>query len=161
MWPLGIPLQSLPGPSSSSGFDFGNTDFCSNAYMDLSVPLEFPQGSQASSRVETCKSGLLSSWKISQASCSVDIGIGGFLLRFHRALTPAFMSLVDAQGDCRVSAGESGVTGVHWDIRVFWNGGRSVEFLSSVKLRPPPLEVRREWGDSFPNEAGKWTLISR
>ena len=82
-------------------------------------------------------------------------------MRFHRALTPAFMSLVDAQGDCRVSAGESGVTGVHWDIRVFWNGGRSVEFLSSVKLRPPPLEVRREWGDSFPNEAGKWSLISR
>ena len=38
---------------------------------------------------------------------------------------------------------------------------RQLEFLSSVKLRPPPLEVRREWGDSFPNEAGKWTLILR
>ena len=37
--------------------------FLSSANMDLGVPLEFPQGSQASSRVETCKSILLSSWK--------------------------------------------------------------------------------------------------
>ena len=36
-----------------------------------------------------------------------------------------------------------------------------LEFLSSVKLRPPPLEVRRESQDTFPDEAGKWTLISR
>ena len=30
--------------------------------MYLGVPLEFPEGSQASSRVETCKSTLLLSW---------------------------------------------------------------------------------------------------
>ena len=36
-----------------------------------------------------------------------------------------------------------------------------LEFLSTFKLRPPPLEVRRESRDSFPDEAGKWTLISR
>ena len=36
-----------------------------------------------------------------------------------------------------------------------------LEFLSSVKLRPPPLEVRLEGFDFFPDEAGKWTLISR
>ena len=34
---------------------------------------------------------------------------------------------------------------------------RPLEFLSSVKLRPPPLEVLWEPRDSFPNEAGKWT----
>ena len=33
-----------------------------------------------------------------------------------------------------------------------------LEFLSSVKLRPPPLEVRWEHRDSFPDESGKWTL---
>ena len=38
---------------------------------------------------------------------------------------------------------------------------RQLEFLSSVKLRPPPLEVRLEGFDFFPDEAGKWTLISR
>ena len=37
---------------------------------------------------------------------------------------------------------------------------RQLEFLSSVKLRPSPLEVQRECQDSFPKEAGKWTLFS-
>ena len=36
-----------------------------------------------------------------------------------------------------------------------------LEFLSSFKLRLSPLEVRQECQDSFPDEAGKWTLISR
>ena len=38
---------------------------------------------------------------------------------------------------------------------------RPLEFLSSVKLRLPPLEVRWERQDSFPVEAGKWTLFSK
>ena len=37
---------------------------------------------------------------------------------------------------------------------------RPLEFLSSVKLSPPPLQVRQECWDSFPDEAGKWTLLS-
>ena len=37
---------------------------------------------------------------------------------------------------------------------------RPLEFLSSVKFRPPPLEVRQERRDTFPDEAGKWTLLS-
>ena len=36
-----------------------------------------------------------------------------------------------------------------------------LEFLSTVKLRPPTLELRWDRRDSFPNETGKWTLISR
>ena len=36
-----------------------------------------------------------------------------------------------------------------------------VEFLSSVKLRSPPIEVGRKGRDSFPDKAGKWTLLSR
>ena len=40
-------------------------------------------------------------------------------------------------------------------------GAQPLEFLSSVKLRLPALEVRRERQDSFPEEAGKWTLMSR
>ena len=36
-----------------------------------------------------------------------------------------------------------------------------LEFLSSVKLTPPPLEVQWECRVSFPDEAGKWTLFSR
>ena len=38
---------------------------------------------------------------------------------------------------------------------------RTLEYLSSVQLIPPPLEVEQECRDSFPDEAGKWTLLSR
>ena len=38
---------------------------------------------------------------------------------------------------------------------------RTLEFLSSVKLGPSPLEVRREHWDSFPDEEETWTLIMR
>ena len=121
--PLGIPRQSLPGPRSSSGVEARTSGFLSSADMDLGVPLEFPQGSKASSLVETRKSALLSSWKSCLASCRVDIGIGGFFLRCHRAVTPAIVFCVNPPGDCRVSAVKSGVSGVHWDIGVFGNGG--------------------------------------
>ena len=51
--PLGIPLQSVPGPRSSSGDEAGTSGILFSADMDLGVPVEFPQGSQASSRLET------------------------------------------------------------------------------------------------------------
>ena len=38
---------------------------------------------------------------------------------------------------------------------------RPLQFDWILKLRPPPLEVRLEGFDFFPDEAGKWTLISR
>ena len=60
--------------------------------MDLGVPLGHPQGIQASSRVELCKSALLSSWKSSvMLPVGLTIGISGFLLRRHRVVTPATM----------------------------------------------------------------------
>ena len=37
---------------------------------------------------------------------------------------------------------------------------RPLEFLSSVKVRQPQLEVRRQHRDSFPDKAGKGTLLS-
>ena len=36
---------------------------------------------------------------------------------------------------------------------------RTLEYLSSVQLIPPPLEVEQECRDSFPDEAGKWILL--
>ena len=57
--PLGILLQSLLGLKSSFVIEAGISGFLSSADMDLGVPLEFPQGSQASPRVETCKPAFL------------------------------------------------------------------------------------------------------
>ena len=54
--PLVIPLHLVPGPMSSFGVRAEPQDY-------LGVPMEFQQGSQASSGVETCKSGFLSTCK--------------------------------------------------------------------------------------------------
>ena len=74
--PLGIPLQSLPGPRSSSGVEACTSGFLSSANMDLGVPLGHPQGSETSSCGEPCKSALLSSQKFSvRLPVGLNIGI--------------------------------------------------------------------------------------
>ena len=40
------------------------------------------------------------------------------------------------------------------------NVGTTLEFLSPFLLRAPPLDMRRERRESFPDEAGKGSLIS-
>ena len=49
--PLGIPLETMPGPKTFCGVGVGNGGFLTSADMDLGVLLESPQGSQSSSRV--------------------------------------------------------------------------------------------------------------
>ena len=46
--PLGIPLETMPGPKTICGVGVGNGGFLSSADMDLGVLLESPQGSQSS-----------------------------------------------------------------------------------------------------------------
>ena len=40
------------------------------------------------------------------------------------------------------------------------NGGTTLEFLASFLWRAPPLEVRRERREFFPEKAGKGSLLS-
>ena len=40
------------------------------------------------------------------------------------------------------------------------NGGTNLEFLSRFKLRAPPLEMRLELREYFPDHAGKGSLLS-
>ena len=49
--PLGIPLPSMLGPKILCGLSAGTWGFLSSAEMDLRLRLEYPQGSQSSSRV--------------------------------------------------------------------------------------------------------------
>ena len=51
----------MQGPRSSSRVEAGTSGFISSAAVDLGVPMEFQQWSQASSPVETWKSALVSS----------------------------------------------------------------------------------------------------
>ena len=53
--PLGIPLQSVLSPRSSSGSEATTLGFLSRADMELGDPKAVPQGSQSSSHVESCK----------------------------------------------------------------------------------------------------------
>ena len=76
--PLGIPLQSVQGHTTSSLVEVGTSGFLSSSDMDLGVPMGFQQGTQASSRVETWNSTFLSRFQRCQGSCRVDIGVWGF-----------------------------------------------------------------------------------
>ena len=41
-----------------------------------------------------------------------------------------------------------------------WNGGTTLEFLSPFLWRAPPVEMRRECPEFFPDQAAKESLIS-
>ena len=97
-----------------------------------------------------------------QTSCRVDLGISGFLLRCHRAVIPAVCFESSILG-VTVESVQGSQVYLEW-IRTSWSFGmvaRPWEFFSSVKLRPPPPEMRWECWESFLEEAGKWTPISR
>ena len=67
----------------------------------------------------------LASWavKIVSGFLRVDIGICGFHSRCHRAVTTPIVFWGDTCGDSIFSAGQSGVSGMDCDIRVFLNCG--------------------------------------
>ena len=130
--------------------------------MDLGVPMEFQQGSQAWSHVETCKSAFFSSCN-SIVRLPVKLTFGS--VSFSRGVTR--LSHMPSSSESILGPRVESVQGNQ--VYLDWLGTSGsvgivagpLEFLSSFKLRPPPLEVRRECQDSFPDEAGKWTLISR
>ena len=59
--PLVIPLPSKPGPKILCGVGVGTSASLSSADMDLGVLLEYPLGSQSSSRVGACTCAFLPS----------------------------------------------------------------------------------------------------
>ena len=59
--------------------------------MDLEIPVESPQGSQASSHGETQVRFPLELEKQCQDSCRFDIGISDFPSRYPRAVTLAIV----------------------------------------------------------------------
>ena len=130
--------------------------------MDLGVPLESPEGSQASSSVETCRSAFLPRGsnsvrlpsELTQGSVAFSRGATG-LSHLPSSFESILGVTVESVPGIQVYLECIGTLGF------FEMVARPLEFLSSFKLRQPPLEVRRECWDSFPNEAGKWTIMSR
>ena len=69
----------------------GTSVILSRADMDLSVPRGFRRGVSPLSWGDMQVRSSLEMEKQHQISCWVEIGIGGFLSRCHRAVTPAIV----------------------------------------------------------------------
>ena len=97
--PLGIPLETMPGPKTFCGVGVGNGGFLSSADMDFGVLLETLQGSQSTSRVGACTCTFLPALAAvsrfpSRGSrdlwLSLEAFTGGFHTKFfHRAVPRA------------------------------------------------------------------------
>ena len=96
-----------------------------------------------------------------QASCRVDIGVVAFSQGSIGLsnLPLCFESIFDVT----VESVQGNQVYLEWTgtLGVFGMVAQTREFLSTFKLRLPPLEAQWEHRDSFPDEAGKGTLISK
>ena len=108
--------------------------------------------------------------QLCQASRRVDHGICGFPSRispeaFPRGF-PTGLSLVPPWWESilgvKVEAAEQ--NRFLWNglrhLRDSWNGDTTLELLSPFLWRAPPLQMRRECQECFPDQAGKGSLIS-
>ena len=143
--------------------------------MELGVFLESPQGSQSSSRMGACTCAFL-------PSCSTSVALPfawikgsvafprGFPARLsHEAFPRGF-----ATGLSHVPPWCESILGLKVDLvqgkqvtlewtetsRGLWECGTTMEFLLPFLWRAPPLEMRRERRESFPEHALKGSLLS-
>ena len=130
--------------------------------MDLGVLLESPQGSQSSSRVEVCTCTFLPSCSSSVSLPLASIkGSGAFPRGVPTGLShvpPWCESILGL----KVEAVQGKQVSLEWTETSggLWECGTTVEFLSPFLWRAPPLEMRRERREFFPDHAGKGFLIS-
>ena len=143
--------------------------------MDLVVLLESPQGSQSSSRVGRCTCAFL-------PSCSSSVTLPyawikgsvafprGFPTRLsHEALPRGFPTgLTHVSPLCEsilsLNSRQCRENRFPWNglrhLGDSGNGGTTLEFLSPFLWRAPPLELRRERREFFPDHPGKGFLLS-
>ena len=134
--------------------------------MDLGVLLESRQGIQSSSRVGAC-SGLSSravaevSPFPSRESTDLWLSLEAFPRGFPTGMShvpPLFESIlglkVEAVQGKQVSLAWTETSGGLWEY------GTTLEFLSLFLWRAPPLEMRRDRREFFPQHAGKGPNLS-
>ena len=104
------------------------------------------------------------------ASLRVDQGIRGFPSRLsHEAFPQGFPTGLshlspwcEANRGLTVQAVLGKQVSLEWTETAgeLWEWGLILEFLSPFLWRAPPLEMRREHREFFPNHAGKGSLLS-
>ena len=134
--------------------------------MDLGVLPESPQGSQFSSREEYARA--LSSRAVaavspfpSRVSRDLWLSLEAFPPGFPKGLShvpPWCESILGL----KVEAVQGKQVSLEWTeiSGDSGNGGTTLKFLSPFLWRAPPLEMRRERPEFFPDHAGKGSLIS-
>ena len=134
--------------------------------MDLRVLLESPQGSQSSSRVGACTCAYLTS-----CSSSVTLPVAWIKgsVAFPRDVPRGFPTgLSHVSPWCesilgmKVEAVQGKQVSLEWTEPSggLWECGTTLEFISPFLWRAPPLEMRRECREIFPDHAGKGSLLS-
>ena len=160
--PLGIPLPSMPWPKTLCGVGDGNCGFLSSADMDRGVLLEFPQVSQSSSLMGACTCAFL-------PRCSSSVTLPFAWIKTSVAFPRDFPTGLSHEPPwcesilgLKVEAVQGKQVSLEWTEAsgVSGNGGTSLEFLSPFLWRAPPLEMRRERREIFPDHAGKRSLLS-
>ena len=130
--------------------------------MDLGVLLESPQGSHSSSRVRACTCAFL-------PSCSSSVTLPFAWIKGSVAFPGGFPTgLSHVPPWCesilglKVVAVQGNQVSLEWTETsgVSGNGGTTLEFLSPFLWRAPPLEMRLERREFFPDHAGKGSLLS-
>ena len=150
-WVLGPHLELRPEPQVSSP-----------VLTWISGFLWSFQGSQASSRVEICKSPFVSSFnssvrlpaELTQGSVSFSQGATG-LSHWPWCFESILRVTVESVQWNQFYQGWTGTWGSFEMVK------RPLEFLLTFKWRPLPLELPQKRRDSFPDEAGNRTLIMR
>ena len=164
--PLGIPLPSMPVLRPCVESVSEPERFLSIADMDIWVLLESPQGTQSLSRVGAFTCAIL-------PSCSSIVTLSfawikgsvafprGFPTRLsHRAVPRATVVCVDPRLESRNSAGKTGFPEWTETSGGLWECGSTLEFRSPILWRTPPLEMRRERQEFFPDHAGNGSHLS-
>ena len=110
--------------------------------MDLVVPMEFPQGSQAWSHLETCNSAFLSSCN---SSARLPVEWPRESVAFSRGLKglPNVPSCCESTLGVTVESVQGNQVYLQWigTSGSFGFGAQALEFHSSFKLRLPALEL--------------------
>ena len=139
--------------------------------MDLGVLLDSSQGRQTSSRVGACTCAFL-------PSCRSSVTLPFAWIKGSVAFPQGFPTRLSHEafpqgcptchrGVSRSSAGKSRQCRENkfpWNglrhLGDCGNGGKTLKFLSPFLWRAPPLEMRRECREFFPDHAGKGSLVS-
>ena len=142
---------------------------------DLGVILESPQGTQSSSRVGACTCDFLPRWSsIVMLPVEWIKGSVAFPRGFPTRLShedfprgfPTGLSHVPPWCESILSLNVEEVRGKQFSVEWtetsggLWKCGRTLGFLSPFRWKEPPLQMRRERREFFPDHAGKGSLLS-